>query len=79
MDVVLSICLQSDFPTGQIVKQSFAAKGNPPSQNDPSGPTRGMSQRLPRDRRATKRKDSDSKLHLLIVYVQVYIIYGSWK
>ncbi|CAH8252663.1 unnamed protein product [Arabidopsis lyrata] len=59
VDVVLSICLQSDFPTGQIVKQSFAAKGNPPSQNDPSGPTRGMSQRLPRDRRATKRKDSD--------------------
>ncbi|CAL9215375.1 unnamed protein product [Arabidopsis halleri] len=59
VDVVLSICLQSDFPTGQIVKQSFAAKGNPPSQNDPSGPTRGVSQRLPRDRRATKRKDSD--------------------
>nr|AAM64166.1 cleavage stimulation factor 77 [Arabidopsis thaliana] len=59
VDVVLSICLQSDFPTGQTVKQSFAAKGNPPSQNDPSGPTRGVSQRLPRDRRATKRKDSD--------------------
>ncbi|KAF8106049.1 hypothetical protein N665_0147s0008 [Sinapis alba] len=59
VDVVLSICLQSDLPTGQTAKQSFTAKGNVPSQNDPSGPTRGGSQRLPRDRRATKRKGSD--------------------
>ncbi|XP_010498148.1 PREDICTED: cleavage stimulation factor subunit 77-like [Camelina sativa] len=59
VDVVLSICLQSDLPTGQNVKQSFAAKGNASSQNDPSGPTRSGSQRLSRDRRATKRKDSD--------------------
>lgn len=66
MDVVLSICLQSDLPTGQNVKQSLAAKGNAPSQNDPLGPTRGGSQRLSRDRRATKRKDSDSKLSLLM-------------
>ncbi|KAL0697849.1 hypothetical protein Bca4012_053971 [Brassica carinata] len=58
VDVVLSICLQSDLPTGQTAKQSFTAKGNVPSQNDPSGPTRGASQRLPRDRRATKRKGS---------------------
>lgn len=59
MDVVLSICLQSDLPTGQASKQSFTAKGNVPSQNDPSGPIpRGGSQRLPRDRRATKRKGS---------------------
>lgn len=77
MDVVLSICLQSDLPTVQTVKQSFAAKGNAPGQNDPSGPARGGSQRLSRDRRATKRKDSDSELYLLIVYVQVYIICGS--
>ncbi|CAN8292789.1 unnamed protein product [Cochlearia groenlandica] len=59
VDVVLSICLQSDLPTGQTVKQSFAAKGNATSQNDPSSSTRGGSQRLPRDRRATKRKDLD--------------------
>ncbi|KAL1224078.1 Cleavage stimulation factor subunit 77 [Cardamine amara subsp. amara] len=59
VDVVLSICLQSDLPTGQTVKQNFAAKGNVPSQNDPSGSTRSGSQRLSRDRRATKRKDSD--------------------
>uniref|UniRef100_A0A1J3CDQ4 Cleavage stimulation factor subunit 77 n=1 Tax=Noccaea caerulescens TaxID=107243 RepID=A0A1J3CDQ4_NOCCA len=59
VDVVLSICLQSDLPTGQAAKQSFAVKGNAPSQNDPSGSTRGGPQRLSRDRRATKRKDSD--------------------
>lgn len=59
VDVVLSICLQSDLPTGQTAKQNFVAKGNVPSQNDPSGPNRGGSQRLPRDRRATKRKGSD--------------------
>ncbi|ESQ35021.1 hypothetical protein EUTSA_v10006915mg [Eutrema salsugineum] len=59
VDVVLSICLQSDLPTVQTAKQSFAAKGNAPSQNVPSGSTRGGSQRLTRDRRATKRKDSD--------------------
>ncbi|KFK43960.1 hypothetical protein AALP_AA1G196700 [Arabis alpina] len=57
VDVVLSICLQCDLPT---VKQSFAAKGNAPGQNDSSGPTRGGPQRgVSRDRRATKRKDSD--------------------
>lgn len=62
VDVVLSICLQSDLPTGQTAnKQSFTAKGNVPSQNDHSGPNRGGAQRLPRDRRATKRKGSDSK------------------
>lgn len=70
MDVVLSICLQSDLPTGQTVKQNFSAKGNAPSQNDPSGSTRSGSQRFSRDRRATKRKDADSKLSLLIVNVQ---------
>ncbi|VVA91694.1 unnamed protein product [Arabis nemorensis] len=59
VDVVLSICLQSDLPTVQTGKQSFAPKGNAPGQNDPSGPTRGGSQRVSRDRRATKRKDSD--------------------
>ncbi|CAH2037100.1 unnamed protein product [Thlaspi arvense] len=59
VDVVLSICLQSDLATGQTSKQSSAAKGNVQSQNDPSGSSRGGSQRLSRDRRATKRKDSD--------------------
>lgn len=62
MDVVLSICLQSDLQTGQAAKQSFAVKGNAPSQNDPSGSNRGGPQRSSRDRRATKRKDSESKL-----------------
>ncbi|EOA36535.1 hypothetical protein CARUB_v10011584mg [Capsella rubella] len=59
VDVVLSICLQSELPTSQNVKQNLVAKGNAPSQNESSGPNRGGSQRLSRDRRATKRKDSD--------------------
>ncbi|XP_010537545.1 PREDICTED: cleavage stimulation factor subunit 77 [Tarenaya hassleriana] len=66
VDIVLSICLQSDIPTYQTGRPGFSAKtpsNTSPNPSETSGSTRshpgGPSQRLSRDRRSAKRKDLD--------------------
>ncbi|PPR82276.1 hypothetical protein GOBAR_AA38437 [Gossypium barbadense] len=71
VDIVLSICLQNDYPTVQTKKAtslpSQRTAGPAPSTSDLSGsskshPIPSNSSFRPRDRQLGKRKDQDSKL-----------------
>ncbi|KAK1578044.1 hypothetical protein Q3G72_027104 [Acer saccharum] len=70
VDIVLSICLQSDIPTGQIGKSVTPSTQMPagpaPSTSDISGSNRSHpipsgSSFKPRDRKSQKRKDLDRR------------------
>ncbi|KAJ0099429.1 hypothetical protein Patl1_19754 [Pistacia atlantica] len=84
VDVVLSICLQSDIPRGQTGKSgTFPAQtpaGPATSASDVSGSTRshpgpsGSSFKQTRDKQSLKRKDLDSKFMLPFITcpIQMY-------
>lgn len=72
VDIVLSICLQSDLQTGQTKKSttvpSQRTTGPAPSTSDLSGSSKTHPIR-PLNRQLGKRKDLDSKFHALFVGV----------
>lgn len=84
VDVVLSICLQSDLSRGQAGKsRTFPAQtpaGPATSASDVSGSTKshpvpsGSSFKPTRDKQSLKRKDSDSKsiLPFTTFSIQIY-------
>lgn len=75
VDIVLSICLQSDLPVSQSAKpasgKSQMPSGPSPSASDPSGAgkSRAGSSFRTRERQTGKRKDSESKLSLRSYWV----------